>query len=516
MSAVEASGETGSPESGGRQRAVSRRLVWWRRPTVTALVRQEKEGWVSHRGKWDDRDNGETLPPDGERVQIGGVVLTELFTPSTVSVLYDLVENWPRGSTRNRDEWLADLDRCRSGESGGWRNLGVVRPAGDMLFGEGFTDANLPHGVRAVWLNLSYPLPSVAALVATFTFDDSVADLTGLLRANYQSRVEEVHISIPGMLGELRARIPWSRPAHHSARATLVDVRHAKRRAVTEYTGSLRRDCMEWFTTKFPGRFAAAPDSERPTLELLLTDQTIPWTRRESWLDALGLNTGLGIWRGGGRDGWAVATGSWPHERRRFLTTVAARRSDVAQSPGGGESGDDNWYLTQRFSMEQHALAVGFALVALLSLYANGLARLRDRAGAPRLRRRWVGEARAFDGYLIGDGLDSASIAADLMAPDDRGIVLNMDFPRYLRERLGAVGADKEQREESVHLGASIAALLRQRATRLAGDTTRTVEIVRGSAELRQAVANTGLQRAVGALSVLAVIIAVIGIMASG
>jgi hypothetical protein len=51
---------------------------------------------------------------------------------------------------------------------------------------------------------------------------------------------------------------------------------------------------------------------------------------------------------------------------------------------------------------------------ALLSLYDERLAELRDTAGVHRFVRRLVHEARKLDDYLIRDGLDAATVTSGL------------------------------------------------------------------------------------------------------
>lgn len=59
---------------------------WWDRRSVHALRREalaDRAVWAD----WDRRANEETRLPLGEEVQLGGLVLAEAFTPSTVSSL---------------------------------------------------------------------------------------------------------------------------------------------------------------------------------------------------------------------------------------------------------------------------------------------------------------------------------------------------------------------------------------------------------------------------------------------
>jgi hypothetical protein len=153
---------------------------WWQRPTIRALKREAQEHG-DYLDQHDERDNAATRLPAGESVHLGGLVLAEAFSPSTVSALYDTIRKWSGSNNRRRDEWIAELDRSRSGHSGGWSNLGVVRRPGDNIFAifdDGSEDSGLPDSVIAVWLHLSYLMPSIAMVVATFTFRDEAADVS--------------------------------------------------------------------------------------------------------------------------------------------------------------------------------------------------------------------------------------------------------------------------------------------------------------------------------------------------
>jgi hypothetical protein len=152
------------------------RLVrWWRRPTVRAIKREAAKHH-DYMDKWDRKGNVRSRLPDKESVHLGGLVLAEAFSPSTVSALYDFLRNWPGNNDRRPAEWVADLDRSRSGARSGWSYLGVVRPSGEFMIGDGYHDDDLPDSVTAVWFHLSYLMPSLAVVVATFTFSDNAAD----------------------------------------------------------------------------------------------------------------------------------------------------------------------------------------------------------------------------------------------------------------------------------------------------------------------------------------------------
>ena len=91
--------------------------------------------------------------PDGEEVHLGGLVLAEAFTPSTVSALLRALEDLA-ASRDKKEEWIARLAEGRSaGGAGGWISLSVIRGSGNWLFGQ--SEPALPDGVDAVWLYLS-------------------------------------------------------------------------------------------------------------------------------------------------------------------------------------------------------------------------------------------------------------------------------------------------------------------------------------------------------------------------
>jgi hypothetical protein len=212
--------------------------------------------------------------------------------------------------------------------------------------------------------------------------------------------------------------------------------------------------------------------------------------------------------------GWALALGRWPYRQDQHVVTVAARRRDAAREPTEGESGESNWYLTQQFADYQAPLVARYAIASLLSMYSDGLGDLRDRAdGRPRLRRP-VQEALNLDQYLIGDGLDSATITADIRLLTDDLKQFRWNVPEYTEDLEGYPPGLREKREPREFVPA-LCSWLRNQADRLAEDTATTTGNIRASAELRQAIANTRLQRTTLLLSLAATVIAVISLLAS-
>jgi hypothetical protein len=152
-------------------------------------------------------------------------------------------------------------------------------------------------------------------------------------------------------------------------------------------------------------------------------------------------------------------------------------------------------------------------MTALLALYADRLGALRDRAGVNRFPRRPVHEARELDEYLIGDGLDAATMSSDLESLTRDLTEFRWGVPEFteFREHLARAGRGREPLEYVP----SLCGAIRGSAARLAADTTTTTGNLRASAELRQAIANTMLQRFILVLSVIATIVAVVSLLAA-
>jgi hypothetical protein len=241
-------------------------------------------------------------------------------------------------------------------------------------------------------------MPSVAVVCATFTFEDAVADMSDLLRTDFETKMEDVRIVVHGRFGKLRARIPWSRPKKHGMSALMCDALTGKRRAVQGLVLQREAECARWFYTKFEGRFAAADPEARPSIRLMFTQNAVPFEVRRAWLEPAGLDWAPDVYRCVDTQGWALKASNWPRTDHRYAWTIAARRSDVGREGASDATGRSNWSMTQSFGTDQAPLVARYALTALLDIYAGQLARLRDAGsqssysptGARRLKPRSV------------------------------------------------------------------------------------------------------------------------------
>jgi hypothetical protein len=193
---------------------------------------------------------------------------------------------------------------------------------------------------------------------------------------------------------------------------------------------------------------------------------------------------------------------------------LVAKRSEAADGKDAGpEDSESNWYLTQALTHGGTSLASRYALWALLALYADELAALRDKAGQGQHRRHPVREGRALDEYLVKDGLDSATVTADAISFTEDLEIFRWGVPEFTEKRDHLPGKAREA--PAGELVPNLCKGIQRQATRLAGDTRNTTENIKASADLRQALSNTRLQRLTMFLSGSAVVIAVVTYLSS-
>jgi hypothetical protein len=161
--------------------------------------------------------------------------------------------------------------------------------------------------------------------------------------------------------------------------------------------------------------------------------------------------------------------------------------------------------LTQQFALYQSPLVARWAIACLLSLYIDRLAGLRDRPVRHRLRRP-VREALSLDDYLLGDGLDASAVTADVRDLTENPTYFEHDILDYVEDVSYALGNTPQQ------LAPWLLDPLRHRGLGLERDTDVTTRNISASAGLRQAIANTRLQRMALLLTATAIAIAVISL----
>jgi hypothetical protein len=461
------------------------------RPSLRSLQQRVR----SSESEMDRSENDRTRLPESEEIHLGGLVLAEVFPPSSASALRDAVEDFPiaREEKAKLIAWLSK-GRSSSGVSGR-KNLATVRHG-------------CPRNVDVVNIDLYFLQPSFTVLIATFAIADDAGDLSKVLRTDYAS---DGHVSVIGPLGWVRSRIPWSRPAENLVVVPSWQPSRRKRQAFEDLIRDHEVSCWRWLAGRFPGRFCREDPALRPSFRVLTTKESNPYVDDHKWLNPPGLRFRSDLWRPATSKNWFLQVSDWPRELQTTATAATRRPPREANS---GQDADlcSPQQMAMQFASGHSSVVARWATSCLLSLYADGLAALRDRAGRrPRrwLPRRHVRAALDLDRYLIGDGLDAATVASDVasFAEDPQNFATDLQaYPEYLEPFPGAARAANPPRE----MMAWIREGLQERAERLERDTSAATGNIRASAEIRQAIANTRLQRVVVPIALLTLVAAVI------
>ena len=330
-----------------------------------------------------------------------------------------------------------------------------------------------------------------------------------LLRREYQTRFLDISSSISVRMQEGLTR---ARPGGFRPFGKLSRVEDQKRQVCDTLIRRHEEACGRWLTDTFPGWFSISAAKSRPIMRLMFTREQVPFKDRKSvWLRPVGLHEGFDVWRSSSTElpGWALSLSVPLRRDREHIAIVSTRRKDAAKGSATAENEESNWYLTQQFATWQGPLAAWYATTSLLSIYGDHLSDLRDRAGT---KYRPVREARKLNAYLIGDGLDVATITADIRLLSDNLTRFRWCMPEYT-EDLDNRSPDLHGKREPREFIPYLCDRLGNQATRLAEDSATTVGNIRASAELQQAIANTTLQRILLALSVIAAATAVIALV---
>ncbi|MGW3993078.1 hypothetical protein ACWEF6_06270 [Amycolatopsis sp. NPDC004772] len=483
------------------------RTWWWQRPTLRSIERDYFERSIDRESARDTRENERTRLPAEEEVHLGALVLVEAFTPSTVANLYRALEDPEKFQKHTSIDPQEELLRNRRGKRGGWQNLGYVRRPGKFSLG-GSIDEKLPKFVDAAWLQLHYLTPSLAVVVSTFTITPEHGDLSGLLRADYHSDNSQMQIKAFGFAGGLRTRIPWSRPRVYSPVGLRYPSAYSRKKAVNHLIDGYEQACHEWLARRYSGRFAKLPVSARPIVRTFFTKNEAPYSGDQQWFTAINLDESFDTWESYDPPGWYLTDRGSNEDGRASRFTIAARRSDLLESSRNSE--DTIWVLTQKLYDEQAGLIARLGSLALLDIYGDRLSEIRDQSQVRSRPRRPVQEAKDLDSYLIGDGLDAATVAEDLASAAKDLQRFRWDTAEYREKHYSRLR--RPEPTEPRDFLPSLSKLIQERASRLKIDTVAITGNFRASAELRQAITNARLQRVAAILAVLATIAAVIAL----
>jgi hypothetical protein len=335
-------------------------------------------------------------------------------------------------------------------------------------------------------------------------------DVSPLLRADYKTIYAKTEVRIEGKMGKLRARVPFSRPKRYSLWRNQSSPDGQKTEAYQKLVRRREQECHNWFAKNFAGRFAAAGLDSRPTSRVLFTALAKPFGRETIAFEATDLAYAFAPWSSQDPANWYLSPS--PRSAPKRTTVFAARRNDVANSEHlpDGEDAASLWYLMQRFGDEQLDLTIRIDLHNLLSLYSEQVSRIRDQAGMKRRLRRPVKKANELDRFIVGDGLDIATVGRDLEEFSTSPHFWR-DVPEY-QEDYSAFPENFKSRYPARSLKEAYSGQIGDLAKRVVQDAEITLGNVRASAELQQSVSNTKLQWTMSVLTVVAIVVAVIGL----
>lgn len=345
----------------------------WRRWSHYRESRHRERHYVRNQ---DSEDNARGRLPDDEGVQLPGIWVAELYTPSTVGGLLNGIQDlgWEYG--RHRDDsltkWMNDV---REGRQAGWVNLGLVSaPQAAHFMRE--RSARLPQGVTAALPVLMSLTPSITAFVIVFLFDEETAvSFETSLRANFitttrrTSRYRAWHLVRYIFLNNDAVRFGYS----------IFNPDLLRREALQSHLQRLESDCTEWVRNHFPGAFDSLPQSSLPTAILLVTEKVRPLTEEAFSIRAL---DGLAL----GRDYDAWESTEWPGARLVMplgdnegnRLTFACRRHDAFPDSPGYHDPTSNWSIAQRADDCIQGLLSRWAITCLLNAYHMKLSAMRD------------------------------------------------------------------------------------------------------------------------------------------
>jgi hypothetical protein len=434
-----------------------------------------------------------STPPVQERLSIPRIWVVELVTSATAEDVLRALRN-SRLELRHKDvdEWLLDV-RGRAPFLGS-RGLGTFQreKSGAAVIGRSAIAQDLPNRFSQVELRVRSITRTINAVIAEFTLTDEAAgQVEALLR---RPTLDEVVRSRRGGVG--------LRPAEQ-----------IKRDNVEKWREEVSSDAHKWLSNHVPGVFShkrtwrAVPTAELAIIDHEMPLQGIALSQAAQWLRACGLaGKPGGVWIGTDPVGLRaqIPAGFEGAISRNHLILAAPLSHLLASSPLGGLPSRSALPDAFRYR-EWDGLLAAWAIRSLLEVWEAQGALSRDFSS--RRWRRWR-TARALDevrDYLRTIGIDVA-ISADelqnLVAEDSS--TFDWDFPGFVWPG---------SRKGPSTLVESLRAEIEERSRRIERLIQRLTETLESIGSITAAAAGVRLQRTALFVGVVAVAVAVIGVI---
>jgi hypothetical protein len=137
----------------------------------------------------DPKENLETTPPIDQTVAIKCIWVLELYTPETIQLLLNSMDNLGLGKSNNlfQENLSEKVELSRNSKSYSWINLGIIVSEGKKTLLP-CPESDLPEGIEYINLSFLQSLNSISTIAMQFVFNkNSSLILDKSLRENYKS-----------------------------------------------------------------------------------------------------------------------------------------------------------------------------------------------------------------------------------------------------------------------------------------------------------------------------------------
>ena len=447
--------------------------------------------------------NEETRIPNGERVCLPVIWLTELYTPTTLVGLLDGLERWLAKSEDVHSD-SGDLTelvrRARRRGGGAWQVLPYVFPPDSELSWPGGIIDTLPEGVAFARLSISTLTSTITAVTAAFRLDEGCSER--LVRIINQDKWTRTELLSKGGF-------------------TIRDVRWQKYQAANAWRAQVRDEAARWLAERLPGSFHRLAPGQLPTIELLLTERQPPWEelaegvpRTRGWPELLDLEGIHGYWQCTSQNSLRLRERRFHVGRsgQRHIFTLAALRQDFIETSTypSRQTKTINEVLFY-FDLTIMSFVNSWALTALLRELEEQLTVTRDlteRASSKRSPQAITRVQR----QLIRTGMDSQIVAADISRYAESELAdrrPDLDFTEVLPSAIAQRIMPQESLAETLLKGQIDQG---RRVTRAESDMR---DLLNTSAQLAAAAENLRLQRRVWWLAFFSLLVAIVAAAAA-
>lgn len=490
---------------------------WLRRSSLGAERRRLLDDVWPGKAEFDAAENERTRLGSGCSVELGGLVLAEAFTPSTIESLYKAIDSWDLESSEYLEQRKRDIRQWRAASgSGAWHVVSTfAKPSCSSQLGlDGVKDETLPPGIDAVHLFLASASPSVTLLIALCMPSTSEADLSDVLRADFATEVRAIRIRVPGRLGKIRARVPFARPRKAYFSTSTMHPTQIKEETLEARLELLQEHCWSWLSGTARGKFSNVPVSARPVMRVYFTDGVDPFSRTPA-LGPLGLDYSNQVWNTSDCTSFYFADLDWAGLSDRKIGCTAVEKRAFLRDLGESESGADSVHpgvLADLLVRQNVPMVAAWWLDRLLDQYRLDVARIRDSRPVTESPGQ---AARRLTTFLASDGHDIAIVAKDVeqltMPASHFGVSMNwmVDVTEVLCPHPG------RDHETPARLGHSVRERLHDSAVALSAEFDVAFKSIGSSAQLLQSMSEMKLQRLTIVLSVVAIVVAMITLLAT-